>query len=53
MLGTTETDEDQADESGDFTVDATIPDDTEDGTYYMVACATPAKGSGCLVATAR
>ena len=49
-LGMTETDKVKKGESTEFGVQSTIPEDTADGTYYMVACATPAKGSGCLVA---
>ena len=50
VLGLTETQRIKRDQSGAFTIQATIPSDTADGTYYLVACATPAKGSGCLVA---
>ena len=50
-LGMTETDKVKKGQSTEFGVPSTIPEDTADGTYYMVACATPAKGSGCLVAT--
>src|SRR5687767_3959944 len=49
VLGMTQTDKVKKDESTEFGVPSTIPEDTEEGTYYMVACATPAKGSGCLV----
>jgi aminopeptidase N len=49
-LGMTETDKVKKGASTEFGVEATIPEDTPEGTYYMVACATPAKGSGCLVA---
>ena len=50
VLGMTQTDKVKKGESTEFGVQSTIPEDTEDGTYYMVACATPAKRSGCLVA---
>ncbi len=50
-LGMTETDKVKKGQSTEFGVPSVIPEDTADGIYYMVACATPAKGSGCLVAT--
>ena len=50
-LGMIETDKVKKGQTEEFGVPSTIPEDTADGTYYMVACATPAKGSGCLVAT--
>jgi aminopeptidase N len=49
-LGMTETDKVKKGQSEEFSVLSEIPEYTEAGTYYMVACATPAKGSGCLVA---
>ena len=50
VLGMTKTEKVKRDESTEFGVESTIPEDIEDGTYFMVACATPAKRSGCLVA---
>ncbi len=50
VIGSTRTDGSRIDESGNFTVQATMPADLADGTYFMVACATPARGSGCRVA---
>lgn len=49
-LGMTETAKVKKGDSEEFGVPSEIPEYIEDGTYYMVACATPAKGSGCLVA---
>ncbi len=49
-LGMTETAKVKKGDSAEFGVPSEIPEYIEDGTYYMVACATPAKGSGCLVA---
>jgi aminopeptidase N len=48
-LGMTQTGKVKKGETTEFGVPATIPNDTANGTYFMVACATPAKGSGCLV----
>src|SRR5688500_7873941 len=50
VLGTTKTGKVKKGKSEEFGVLSTIPEYAESGTYYMVACATPAKGSGCLVA---
>jgi aminopeptidase N len=50
-LGMTTTDKVKKGESEEFSVPSEIPEYTEAGTYYMVVCATPAKGSGCLVAS--
>jgi aminopeptidase N len=50
VLGTTKTAWVKRDATGAFSLDATIPQEVADGTYFMVACATPAKGSGCRVA---
>jgi len=50
VIGTVQTARIKRGEAGEFTVDVTIPSDIEDGTYFMVACATPARKSGCLVA---
>ena len=50
VLGMTETDKVKKGASGEYEIDATVPQYTEAGTYYLVVCATPAKGSGCLVA---
>ena len=50
-LGEVKTEKIKRDASGAFVIsDATIPEDTADGTYYLVVCATPPKGSGCRVA---
>ena len=52
-LGMTETAKVKKGDFEEFGVPSEIPEYIEDGTYYMVACATPAKGSGCLVADDR
>ena len=49
VLGQTVTAKIKKGETGPFSVDATVPEDTEPGAYFMVTCATPAKGSGCYV----
>ena len=49
-LGMTETGKIKKRQSEDFSVPSEIPSYTEAGIYYLVACATPAKGSGCRVA---
>ncbi len=51
VLGMTKTGKVKKTKSTSFVVPSVIPENTADGNYYMVACATPAKGSGCLVAT--
>ena len=50
VLGMTRTEKVRKGDSTEFGVESTIPEDIDDGTYFMVACATPAKRSGCLVA---
>ena len=49
VLGQTVTEKVKKGDPGTFSVDATVPQATEPGTYYMVTCATPAEGSGCFV----
>lgn len=49
VIGTTVTDKIKKGMTGPFGVEATIDEAIPAGTYFMVTCATPAKGSGCLV----
>jgi aminopeptidase N len=49
VLGETETGKVKKGETAPFGLEATVPEDATPGTYYMVTCATPAKGSGCFV----